>query len=189
MLRKLSTLILKLSGWKMVGEFPYHIKKCVIVIAPHTSNYDYIIGRLFFFMINVQVKFLIKKEIFVFPIGRLIRYWGGIPVDRKRNNHMVDHVAEQFNKYESLYVVVTPEGTRKLVHHWKRGFYYIALKAKIPLALSFLDYPKKEVGVMEIFHPTGNYGKDLAYIESLYRDKTGRHPEQFNLYVKRDSIP
>ncbi len=184
MLRQLSSYILRRSGWKMVGGFPYDIKKTVILIAPHTSNMDYIIGRLFFFKINVHVKFLIKKEAFFFPFGGLIRYWGGIPVDRRKNNRMVDRIAEEFKRHESLYVVVTPEGTRKLITYWRRGFYYIAMKAGVPLALSFIDYSRKEVGIMEIFYPTGSYANDLKYIENLYRDKVGRHPEQFNLYVK-----
>lgn len=184
MLRQISSYILRKSGWKMVGEFPYEARKLVILIAPHTSNMDYILGRLFFFKINVKVKFLIKKEAFFFPFGGLIRYWGGIPVDRKKNNKMVDQLAEEFSRNDSLYVVVTPEGTRKLVTHWRRGFYYIAMKAMVPLALAFLDYSRKEVGIMEIFYPTGSYASDLKHIESFYKDKVGRHPEQFNVYVK-----
>lgn len=182
MIRQLASLILRIGGWKFKGHFPYEVKKCIIMMAPHTSNWDYIIGRLFFFKINVPVKFLIKREIFVFPIGALIKYWGGIPVERKKKkNNLVNFVARLFRENEELYVVVTPEGTRKLVKQWRKGFYHIALKAKVPLALSYIDYAKKEGGVMEVFQPTGDYEKDMEHIFSLYRDKTARHPEQFNL--------
>lgn len=181
MLRLIASLILKIAGWKMKGEFPFEAKKAVIMIAPHTSNWDYIIGRMFFFKLNVRVKFLIKKEIFVFPIGGLIKYWGGIPVDRGKSNRVVVDTVALFNKYDSLYLAVTPEGTRKLVKHWRRGFYYIALKANVPIAPSFIDYKKKEVGLMELFTPTGDYAKDLEYLQGLYKGVTARHPEKFNL--------
>lgn len=185
MLAYLSGLILKAMGWKYIGKFPYEQKKFIFLIAPHTSNMDFYLGRLFFTNLRVHVKFLIKKEAFFWPMGRLLRRAGGIPVDRKKSRHMVDYVAGLFDKYDSLYLVVTPEGTRKPVKKWKRGFYYIALKANVPLAISYLDYSKKEADIMEMFTPTGNYEKDLEYIRGLYRDKKGRYPDNF--YVPEDT--
>ncbi len=181
MLAFLSKNILKMAGWKISNPIPDDVKKCVIMVAPHTSNMDYVWGRLGFFVLKVKVKFLIKKEAFFFPVGGIVKAWGGIPVDRSKNNNLVDWVAGLFNNYDSLYVVVTPEGTRSLVKNWKRGFYYIALKAEVPLALAYLDYQKKEVGIVKMFEPTGDYKKDLADIQDYYRDKVPRHPENFNL--------
>jgi 1-acyl-sn-glycerol-3-phosphate acyltransferase len=184
MLAFISRIIMKLGGWRISQSIPEDIKKCVIVVAPHTSNLDYFWGRLGFFVIRVRVKFLIKKEAFFWPVGGIVKAWGGIPVDRQKNNRLVDFVAGLFGQHDSLYVVVTPEGTRSRVEHWRRGFYYIALKAKVPLALAYLDYENKEVGVGRMFEPTGDYKADLAVIQDFYRDKVPRHPENFNLAAK-----
>jgi len=181
MLAFISKYILKMAGWKITQPIPKELKKCVLVVAPHTSNMDYVWGRLGFFVLKVKVKFLIKKEAFFFPVGGLIKAWGGIPVHRTKNNRMVEYIADLFDQYDSLYVVVTPEGTRSLVKNWKRGFYYIALEAKVPLALTYLDYQKKEVGFGGMIVPTGNYKDDLALIQDFYRDKVPCHPENFNL--------
>ncbi len=181
MLRYISGLILKAFGWKYLGEFPYENKKFIFLIAPHTSNLDFLIGRIFFYHLNVPIRFLIKKEAFFWPFGGLLKRLGGIPVDRKKNNRMVDYIADLFKQHDILYLAVTPEGTRKAVKQWKRGFYYIALKANVPLALAYLDYSKKEADIMEMFTPTGDYKKDLEYIQSKYKGISGRHPEQFNV--------
>ena len=154
-MRGFANLILKLAGWKIVGKIPQDVKKCVIIAAPHTSNWDFVIGRLAYWSLGVPVKFLIKKEAFNHPLGSLVKKMGGIPVDRKKSTNLVDQVAALFQEYEILNVIVTPEGTRKLVHNWKRGYYYIALKAEVPLVLGFADYNKKEAGFGPVFHQIG----------------------------------
>lgn len=168
-------------GWRVIGSLPPEIKKCVIIAAPHTSNWDFVIGRLAYWELGVPVKFLIKKEAFEHPLGWLVKRMGGIPVDRKKSNNLVDQVAEIFEDYSVLNVVVTPEGTRKLVESWKKGFYYIAVKAGVPIALGFVDYKKKIGGFGPVIYPTGDYEKDMIAIEAFYRDKTAKHPEKFNL--------
>lgn len=186
MLHFLSKWILKLCGWKTQNFAPADIKKGIIVVAPHTSNRDYVIGRLGFFVLKIKVKFLIKKEIFIFPIGYLIKLWGGIPIDRKRDNRMVHYLADLFRQNKSMFVVITPEGTRKYNEHWHKGFYYIALKAGVPIILGYLNYAKKESGLGIVIEPSGDYQKDLAIIQDYYRDKTARYPEKFNLSPKID---
>ena len=181
MLRFIAGLILKISGWRYIGEFPYEKKKFIFLIAPHTSNLDFFIGRLFFYQLNVPIKFLIKKEAFFWPMGGLLKRSGGIPVDRKKNNRMVDYIAGLFEKSDIFYLAVTPEGTRSLVKQWKRGFYHIAMEANVPLAISYIDYAKKEADIIEFFTPTGDYKKDLEYIQSKYKGITARHPELFNV--------
>ena len=106
---------------------------------------------------------------------------GGIPVDRSRNNNVVNSVSALFKQHDSLNIIITPEGTRKLVHQWKRGFYYIAEKAEVPIVLGFLDYKKKELGFGPILYPTGNYEEDWKIMEKFYRGITAKHPERYNL--------
>ncbi|MEA2022529.1 MAG: lysophospholipid acyltransferase family protein [Candidatus Caldatribacteriota bacterium] len=180
-MKLLAKLILRLWGWKINGCIPPNVNKCIIVAAPHTSNYDFIIGRLAYSSMGIKANFLIKKEVFKFPFSGMFKAMGGIPVDRGKRNNMIGQIAGLFDKHESLYVVITPEGTRKLVRKWKKGFYLIAQKANIPIALGYINYAKKEGGVGPVIIPTGDYNKDLITIQDFYRDITPRHPAKFNL--------
>ena len=181
MLHYISKLILKLTGWKIIGGIPKDLKKCVVIVAPHTSMLDFVWGRFAFWVIRVKVKFLIKKESFDTFYGGLVKWAGGIPVDRKNSANMVETIARMFSQHDSLFITITPEGTRKYSPNWKKGFYYIALKAKVPIALGILDYKKKEAGVGKIFTPSGNFEEDFKMIEDFYRGRTGKYPENFNL--------
>jgi len=181
MLRWLSKFILRLWGWHTDGSLPGGIHKAVVVSAPHTSLWDFVIGRLTFWAIRVNIRFLIKAEVFRPPLGFLLKKLGGIPVERESHNRMVDQVVRLFHENDSLVVVITPEGTRHLVHEWKKGFYLIAMRANIPIALSFIDYRHKTGGIGPVIWPTGDYEKDMGLIREFYRDKTARHPERFNL--------
>ena len=139
----------KLTGWKIVGTIPDDVRKCVIAVAPHTSIDDFILGRLAYCYLDRNVRFLIKKEFFENPILKpLLLRLGGIPVDRSRRNNIVSQVAAMYSKCDDLNIIITPEGTRKLVHNWKKGFYYIALKANVPIVMGFLDFKKKELGLI-----------------------------------------
>jgi 1-acyl-sn-glycerol-3-phosphate acyltransferase len=180
-MKYISGFILWLAGWKIVGSIPSDVKKCVILAAPHTSNWDFVIGRLAYFKLGVPVKFLIKKEVFVFPFSGLIKAMGGIPVDRGKRNNLVEEVAGLFGNYQKLNVIITPEGTRKRVDNWKRGFYFIAQKAQVPLVLGFIDYKSKTAGFDRLIYPSGNFDSDFRIIEEFYKTKTARYPEMFNL--------
>jgi len=188
MLRRLSKLILRLLGWHTDGSLPPGVQKAVVVSAPHTSLWDFVIGRLTFWAIRINIRFLIKSEAFRPPLGLLLKRLGGIPVDRSTNNRMVDQVVKLFNDNESLAVIITPEGTRRLVTQWKKGFYLIAVRANVPIALSFIDYGNKTGGIGPIITPTGDYEKDLKVIQEFYRDKIARHPERFNLSPKNKKL-
>ncbi|MBU1010130.1 MAG: lysophospholipid acyltransferase family protein [Bacteroidetes bacterium] len=177
----ISRFILWLMGWKISGSIPADVKRCVIIAAPHTSNWDFFIGRLAYFQLHVPVKFLIKKEVFIWPFGSILKSIGGIAVDRGRKNNLVEDVAKLFTDYEVLNVIITPEGTRRRVDHWKKGFYYIALKAGVPLVLGFVDYGNKTTGFGDVFYPTGNLKEDMAFIEEFYMTKTAKYPAMFNL--------
>jgi len=181
MLKFISKILLGFWGWKIVGRVPADVKKAVLIVAPHTSNLDFFIGRLAFFILEVKVKFLIKKESFKFPVKGLLKFWGGIPIDRGSRSDHVGQVASLFDNYDSLVVTITPEGTRKLSRKWKKGFYYIALKANVPIIFGFLDYDNKRGGVNSVFYPSGDYEKDLKEIEKFYKTLSARYPENYNL--------
>jgi 1-acyl-sn-glycerol-3-phosphate acyltransferase len=181
MFRLLSRFIYAITGWKVVGKEFSKIKRCIVVMAPHTSNWDFILGRLGYSALGMEVHFLIKKESFRFPWGYFVKAIGGIPVDRKHSGNVVSSITEMFRQREHLILTITPEGTRSLNMNWKKGFYQIALQANIPLLLGFLDYKKKEAGFGRIFIPTGDYEQDLAEIETFYETKNALYPEKFNL--------
>jgi len=181
MLRLFAKLYFWISGWKITTGPPEELKKCVLLAAPHTSNFDFVYGRFGATILGMKTRFLIKKEAFKWPLGWLVKQAGGIPVDRKKNNNIIDVVSDLFDKNDSFYLMVTPEGTRKLVKKWRRGFYAIAMAAEVPIGCVYLDYRKREVGLGLVLHPTGDFEKDLAVIQNFYRDKAARHPDRFNM--------
>ncbi|PLW98180.1 MAG: glycerol acyltransferase [Marinilabiliales bacterium] len=181
MKKRLSAYLLKLLGWHIGRRFPTDLNKCIVIMAPHTSLWDFVIGRLVFNVLEIDVRFLIKKEAFFWPLGPYLKSRGGIPVDRGRHNNMVTKVSRLFQKHEKLYVLITPEGTRSLVKRWRRGFYYIATRANVPIVLCTLDFEHKEAYIGPIIKPTGHYKTDFTIIRNFYMGKKGKHPERFNL--------
>ncbi len=178
-MKKFSKFILtKILGWKVINTFP-NIPKCIIVVAPHTSNWDFIIGKLAYSSLGRTANFLIKKEWFDFPFNLFFKSIGGIPVERNKNTALTTVLAAEFEKHDKLQLAITPEGTRKPVQEWKKGFYFIAVKAKVPLLLIGLDYSKKEASILDIFYPANNYREDIVKIKAYYKDIKGKHPENF----------
>lgn len=178
---RLSKFILnKILGWKVINTLP-DASKCIIVVAPHTSNWDFIIGKLAYSSIGRTANFLIKKEWFIFPFNLFFKSIGGIPVERSKNNSMTGFLTAEFEKHNKLHLAITPEGTRKPVKEWKKGFYFIAVKANVPILLIGLDYSKKEASLLDLFYPSGDYKTDIVKIKSYYKDIKGKHPENFIL--------
>ncbi len=178
----LAKWILKKWGWKLSGTLPdLHHLKVVVISAPHTSMYDYVIGRLFYFANRVDARVMIKKELFFFPLGRILRSIGAFPVNRGKSTGIVDQIVENFKNSSSLILTITPEGTRKKTKHWKKGFYQIATQAGVPILPSYFDYKRKVIGVGPLFYPTGNYEKDLFELQKFFVGVTARHPDQFYL--------
>lgn len=175
-----SAFVLKLFGWKAVMTVPDE-PKCVICIAPHTSNWDFVFGKLGASAVGKKAGFLMKKEWFFFPLGPIFRAMGGIPIDRSKKTSVTDWLAAEFGRHSRFEIGITPEGTRKPNPDWKKGFYYIALKAGVPIQLAYLDYGKKEVGVGATFHPTGHVEADMAAIKNFYRDIQGKKPKNFSM--------
>ncbi len=171
-------IIFRIFGWKIDIDAPEGIRKAVIVVGPHTSNWDFIIGRMAFVMYGIKPKILIKKELFFPPLGWLLRALGGIPVNRKKNNNITDQAVKLFNQHEKLFMVFTPEGTRSYNPHWKKGFYYIALRAEVPIYICYMDYDRKIGGFHSLFHPSGNVEQDILEIKSILSQFKGKYPEK-----------
>lgn len=178
----ISRLILKMLGWSWDKRKPSD-HKFVIAVAPHTSKIDYLYGALFARAVGMNTKVLIKKEMFKFPLGILLKALGGIPVDRTRNKHLADQMIGEFSKRKRMVLVIAPEGTRKKVVRWKKGFYHIAEKTKVFIHLAYIDFKRKHVGFGPSFFPSGNYKEDLNILREFFKDKTGRHPERFEIPI------
>lgn len=178
----ISLLYLKIIGWTINGSLPESLKKAVIISAPHTSSWDFVIGRAAFYSKGINnINFLIKKEMFKFPLGLIIRSLGAIPIDRSKNNNTIQIVSKMFEEEENFLLLLTPEGTRSYSKNWKKGFYHIAVNAKVPIVLVYINYAKKEGGFGPVINPSGNFEEDFRFITDFYKDKTAKYPEKFNL--------
>jgi 1-acyl-sn-glycerol-3-phosphate acyltransferase len=174
--RFLYKFFFSLLGWKIDGDMPAE-KKFIIIVAPHTSNWDFMIGVAVRSILRFKAKYLAKKELFRFPFGALFRWLGGVPVDRRKHSNLVDAVAELFRQHDEFIIAVAPEGTRKQVSKWKTGFYFIALEAKVPIVMVSFDYKLKTVIINKPFYPTGKIEEDMKFIFDFYRDKNGKYPK------------
>ncbi len=180
-MRLIARFVLWLWGWKIVGEMPKGVKKSLIIMAPHTSNMDFIIGKLGFWVLKLKPFVVIKKEAFVFLVGILLRALGGVPIDRNNSRNIVKFTTDLFRERDTCHVLITPEGTRNLNNNWKRGFYYIAQKSQVPIVLGYLDYGAKKGGLGPLIYPSGNFEEDLKKIEEFYKNKKACFPEKFNI--------
>ena len=188
MLKFITISMFNLAGWKLEGELPPGIKKCILIAGPHTSNFDFFFAMAGFYKHNLPVKVLIKKEwAEFFLFRRLLKNAGIMGVNRKKSTTMVDTLADLIVKRdEDIAVMIAPEGTRKLARKWKTGFYYAALKANVPIYLSHLDYAKKEAVLGPGFMPTGDFKKDMEIVKNHYKDVTPKYPENFCLKIYLD---
>jgi 1-acyl-sn-glycerol-3-phosphate acyltransferase len=171
--------ILKLAGWKAVGQWPYHLKKYVVIVAPHTSSWDFIVGVLFKTALQLdKAKYLGKKELFKAPFGFIFRWLGGYPVDRSNKHNMVDEVVKIFNSHDEFAIALSPEGTRGKVDKLRTGFYNIAKNAGVPLLMVGLDFENKQLIISEVFQISGDQKKDMNKILDFFRPIKGKNPEK-----------
>ena len=177
MIKSIATFIYRSLGWKAEGEIPSEIKKYIILAAPHTSNWDFFYGRIFFLMKGIPLKFFIKKEGCFFPFNYLFKALGGIPINRGTSENLTNQIAEVFNHYDELAIMIPPEATRSYNPNWKKGFYYISQKANVPIILGYIDYENKIGGFGPVFHITDNVEKDIETIKEFYRGINGKFPE------------
>ena len=156
-----------------------HPDKYIICLAPHTSNWDFILGQLYSCAEGLRINYLMKKERFFWPLGPIFRKTGGIPVYRDKKTSMTDNLAETAKRSESFRLCITPEGTRSRNPDWRKGFYFIALKAGLPILLYGVDFEKKLIQCTKCIMPTGDVEKDMQEIKQYFADYKGKHPENF----------
>lgn len=185
-MKKISRFIFKLIGWKLIGALPPD-KKFIIIVAPHTSNWDVVIGLIARFSVGVKINFLAKNQLFFFPLGILLHALGAIPIDRSKKGNQVEHIVELFNQKEELKLALAPEGTRSPVTRWKEGFYHIACQAGVPIVMIGPDYATKEFRITEPFIPSGDIKKDFQVFIEFFRTIKGRYPKEIPDYHPKDS--
>lgn len=169
--------LLRLFGWRVKLVWPA-MPKAVVIFYPHTSNWDFVVGILARSAVAIPIRFVGKDTLFRPPFGGLFRRLGGIPVDRRQSTGLVGGLIDTFDQADSLYLAIAPEGTRSKVDHWKSGFYRVALGARVPIGLGFIDYPRREVGIERWLTLTGDEAADLARIRACYADRRGKRPEK-----------
>jgi len=189
-LRKIAEYSLGLMGWETDNQWPQGLEQCVMIAAPHTSNWDAVYARLALKVLGVNVRITIKDSYMKFPLGPIVRAMGGIGIDRSPKKEgqarasMVQLMADLFKEHPHLVMLVTPEGTRAKQENWKTGFYHIAMTAGVPIALAYMDYKKKRAGVGKIIYPTGNYEQDMQEIMQFYANIEPKFPENFSVDVR-----
>jgi len=171
-------LMLSIAGWSIAGGFPDR-PKFVMIVAPHTSNWDFPVGLMAKFALHLKCRFIAKHSLFWWPLGLFLRAVGGIPINRAAAADFVDETVEIFDSREKLVLVITPEGTRSRVERWKTGFHRIARAATIPIVLVTFDYGRKVVRLGPAFPATADYDSDLAAIQSHITAAMARHPKRY----------
>ncbi|MCL4251855.1 MAG: lysophospholipid acyltransferase family protein [Anaerolineae bacterium] len=169
--------ILALMGWTLYGEKP-PVKKAVIIGAPHTSNFDGLLMLLVAFGLKVRLKWLVKDNLYKFPLSIVLKWVGAIPIDRSASRNAVSQAVDVFDRLDEIFLTLAPEGTRKRSEGWRTGFYYIALKANVPIYFGFADYKRKLTGIDGHIEPSGDIEADMVPIKAFYETITAKFPEQ-----------
>ena len=171
----------KVLGWDAVFEVEIP-NKCVITVAPHTSNWDLIIGKIFYAAYDSGASFMMKKEWFFFPLGYIFKAFGGVPVHRDKNTSLVDQMSAKFKERDKFHLAITPEGTRKPNPKWKKGFFYIAQAANVPIVVIGINYKKKTVVVGKIIEPKDKTIEEvMPLVKDFYKDFNGKIPANFDI--------
>jgi len=180
LMKTISGFILKnILSWKINGKFP-EVQKSIVIFAPHTSYFDAIIGKLYINEIGIKHVFLSKKELFYFPMNIVMKCFGSIPVRGVTGKNAIFLVNNMLKESESLHIILSPEGTLAKVASWKKGFYYMAKKANVPIIVGYIDYQKKEIGIKCIINDTENVETVMRKIKLVYNDVTAKYPKKFS---------
>lgn len=187
MFEKFAEQSLNALGWEIDNHWPLDLDQCVMIAAPHTSNWDALYARLALKALGVNVRITIKDSYMKFPFGPFVRAMGGIGINRRPKKEgeerpsMVQLMADLFKDHPKLVMLVTPEGTRSKQEKWKTGFYHVAITANVPIALAYMDYSQKKCGVGKIIYPTGDIEVDMAEIMEFYSKISAKFPETFSV--------
>lgn len=174
--------ILKLLGWRVTGRFAAELPKVVVIVVPHTSNWDFPLGLLVRCALKMDIRFIAKSSLFKPPFGFIFRWLGGYPVERSRSTNFVQTMVDIYNKEPRFHTVIAPEGTRSRVEKLKTGFYHIALKGSAAIVMCRFDWEHKVVEFREPFYATGNLDADMEVIDDYFRGIKGKNPDQGYLY-------
>ncbi len=187
MVPTLARFFLRLLGWELIGQRPT-CKKYVMVGAPHTSNWDFLYFYLGALAFNIRISFMIKDSMFKGPLGPILRWMGGVPINRRQRNSLVSQMVKAFAEREEMALLIPPSGTRKRTEYWKSGFYHIARGAKVPLVLAIMDYAHKQVGVARTYELTGDIKQDMAVLRQVYEPVTAKFPHEKSVIRLRGEI-
>ncbi|MFN7121506.1 MAG: lysophospholipid acyltransferase family protein [Hydrogenophaga sp.] len=180
LLRAFSIGFLKLTGWRVEGALPAHAARSVLIAAPHTSNWDLPYTLMVAFALRLNIRWMGKQSIFRAPFGSVMRWLGGISVNREQSTNLVAASARAIREADGpLQLIVPPEGTRSKTRYWKTGFYYIAREAQVPIVMAYMDYERKVSGLGPLFEPTGDVDADMAAIKAFYAPFKGKNAAQF----------
>jgi 1-acyl-sn-glycerol-3-phosphate acyltransferase len=180
----LTLILMRLTGWRVEGKLP-DLPKYVLIGAPHTSNWDFVLFLGIVFTLRANVKFMGKAELFRFPHGPFFYYCGGIPVDRKKSTGLVEQMVDACHKADKFILTIAPEGTRHHVTEWKRGFYHIAKSAGIPIVMAVVDGKKKIARVGQVFQPTEDMEADMKSIQGYFEGAVGINPRRKYITLER----
>lgn len=175
MIKAIATTVLKMFGWQVSFTIAPP-DKYVLVAAPHTSNWDFVLGLLGMWAMGLRYSWVGKHTLFIGPLGPIMRSIGGIPVNRQGSTGFLKKVIDLFASRDQFVLAISPEGTRSLTKYWKEGFYRIALAADVPVALGYIDYSRKRIGIDGLFEPSGDIEADFEILREYYRDKVGKCP-------------
>ena len=178
-LRIISRIILKVIRWRVSGSLPEDQKKYVLIVAPHTSNWDFILFVLAVSVLRLKPSVLIKSTLFVGPLGWFLRYCGAIPVNRKQASSLVNYIAGIYQEREEFILIITPEGTRSPNANWKRGFHHVATTAEVPILVVYVDSATRTIGIEGLMEPTGDVDTDLRELKTFFDTKSGLKPKNY----------
>jgi 1-acyl-sn-glycerol-3-phosphate acyltransferase len=178
-LRVISRVILKIIRWRVVGSIPADQRKYVLIVAPHTSNWDFVLFVLAVSVLRLKPSVLIKSTLFVGPLGWFLRYCGGIPVNRSQASSLVSYIASIYQENEDFVLIVTPEGTRSPNANWKRGFHHVATAAQVPIVIVYVDSVIKTIGVEGMMEPSDDVDGDLIKLKKFFDTKSGLKPKNY----------
>jgi 1-acyl-sn-glycerol-3-phosphate acyltransferase len=184
-MRTVAVAFMRATGWKFSGESFPALPRFVLIVAPHTSNWDFLVGLQAMYALGIRGTFLAKDTLFRFPMGILMRWLGGVPVDRSSSSDVVTQTAEVIQRSERIIAVLAPEGTRKAMSRWRTGFYWIAHKAGVPIVPVAFDYSTREVRVFPPFTTTGDVDRDLPQLTALYGPHMALYPAQYTVTDER----
>ena len=168
---------LRLFGWNLVSELP-PVQKYLMIGAHHTSNWDFPLILLMMAALGLRLHWVGKDSLFKGPKGKIFHWLGGVPVERGAKKNFVAQMVDLYNERKKMVITISPEGTRRGSDHWKTGFYHIAQGAEIPVAMGFLDYSRKTLGIGGYFYPSSDMNADLGILQNFYADKIGKNPNQ-----------